>query len=430
MKNPGETEFLPDPVALPAPLVRIRGGGGGGGGGGGVAPPRVVVISVGPISDAAVFLNGILQNVCNFYTLFAAAGFTPAIHTPTPPPTPLPAPLRHYYFIETEELICRPPYAYLEVGMSISNDLRNYFRVKGTRVIKVYLGNVLNIDVENIQCLDGCTSFPHHVAGAFDAILTSPHYGANAEYIRAVVGDGRGAPLVRAAPYVWSPAFLPPALVASARGFFGGGGDGGGRGGGGGTARTTFDVYIMEPCVSFQKHALLPLFIAEEYARQHPEWTGRVNVVNGEYAATSPVFRSICDRLAIRPALTLAPRATITEVVSSALSAGRPFVFLLHQWNNDYNYMLLELMHMHIPVVHNSAAWAEFGYSYGEEGLHGAVAALRRAATQYEKDGLVYASHAAQLEWQYSPYNVENQRAWADILVGSPPPRPPVCYKG
>jgi hypothetical protein len=37
---------------------------------------------------------------------------------------------------------------------------------------------------------------------------------------------------------------------------------------------------------------------------------------------------------------------------------------ICHQWNNEYNYMVLEYFATCYPVLHNASDWKDFGYYY------------------------------------------------------------------
>ena len=185
------------------------------------------------------------------------------------------------------------------------------------------------------------------------------------------------------APYVWDPSLLdrnaplrwepgPPVLV------------------------------IMEPNISFQKTALVPLLIAKAAG-----WKGKIVVINGDRLKQIPHFvENIAPYLG---PIELLPRHDIRSVMQLWPSA----TFLLHNVNNEFNYMTLELIWAGFPVLHNSPSWSAFGYSYddiaqGVQRLEDTLGHADRRET--------YAAHGAALAWRYSPYNPQIQSAWKELL--------------
>ena len=57
--------------------------------------------------------------------------------------------------------------------------------------------------------------------------------------------------------------------------------------------------------------------------------------------------------------------------------------FLCHQVNNEFNYMVMELLWAGFPVLHNSRAWSEFGYYYQQSDVKDGAAVLEEARTKH-----------------------------------------------
>jgi hypothetical protein len=90
--------------------------------------------------------------------------------------------------------------------------------------------------------------------------------------------------------------------------------------------------------------------------------------------------------------------------------------FLLHQWNNEYNYMLFELFWAGYPVIHNAQAWGSFGYCYAGADLEKIGSLYDEITNRHTEKLETYRSHARALAWRHSPYNPEVQKAWAALL--------------
>jgi hypothetical protein len=225
--------------------------------------------------------------------------------------------------------------AYLEIGMSCDASIRRFFRSMGSKVCKLYLGNILNIDIETMTFMPQI-NFSHHVAGELDEIWVSPHYDIHAEYagsINALCGK------TQIAPYVWDPTFIESlGQVYNDTGL-------------GLESPRTF--VSMEPNISFQKNAVIPIMAMEAYYRKFPSRVETMVTINGERLKQNPYYQSsILPYLNIHKdgKLQLMPRAHIVNPVKAFPSA----IIILHQVNNEYNYSFLEF---HYKIVVNPHGW-------------------------------------------------------------------------
>jgi hypothetical protein len=402
---PGLTETFGDPVeeAVVCPYISLAE----------VKPVvdrKVIFLSTATITEENLYSNGLFQNVFVFYRMFEAMGYAPILMVNEKPKDirQIPGPLRRCRTIVTEDILRRPPAhvaAILEIGMSMDPAVRQFIKMLGGRLLKVYLGNILNIDIETPIFIPG-HFFNHHVVGKSDRILVSPHYGQHAEYaslINHVPATTDHTKMI--APYVWDPSIItrdgsvainwvPPATPEDEV------------------------LVIMEPNISFQKAALVPLMIAERWYREVGKakgWKGKVVVINGERMDAVPHFHEN-----VRPLLDLfrddrvelKDRMDIVSVMRTWPSA----TFVLHNYNNEYNYMTMELLWTAFPVLHNSPSWSKYGYYYKGADLAEGSKVLTEVITRHGERLETYKAHAAALAWRHSPYNPSVQAAWKEIL--------------
>jgi hypothetical protein len=184
-------------------------------------------------------------------------------------------------------------------------------------------------------------------------------------------------------------------------------------------ARPEDEVFvIMEPNISFQKSGLVPLLILEKWYREAGKargWKGKIQVVNGErYSMIPHVVHNIMPLLEIfkDARVELLGRQDIVSTLKAWPSA----TFLLHNINNEFNYMTLELLWSGFPVLHNSPSWLSYGYGYEESDLAAGSALISSIHRGHAERLETYRAHAATLAWRYSPYNPEIQAAWAKII--------------
>ena len=87
-----------------------------------------------------------------------------------------------------------------------------------------------------------------------------------------------------------------------------------------------------------------------------------------------------------------------------------------HQWNNEYNYMVMEFFWSGYPVLHNASDWKEFGYVYTDSDIYEGSEKLEEIRKIHTSNKELYKSHARALAWRHSPYNPDVQRAWRSML--------------
>ena len=366
---------------------------------------KIVLLATATITDDNIFANGLFQNVFFLLKMFDAMGMLPILIVNDKPKTldKIPEVLRTCRIMSVEDLIKQPipVAAYIEIGMSIDLVMRKFLNMIGSRTYKLYLGNILNIDIETPIFYPGM-NFAHHVVGEIQDIWVSPHYGQHAEYACAINGIDPASPSCKIAPYIWDSCVLTDDgkrnITWRPR-----------------KADEEETIVIMEPNISFQKSCIVPLVILEQWFRAHPDWKGNVIVVNGERAAQVNYFRdNLLNQLDIYKAgrIQLIGRMDIISVLTKYPSA----TFLCHQINNEFNYMALELLWSGFPVLHNSAAWSEFGYYYKGSNIVEGAELLETIRTSHSELLEVYKSHARTLAWKHSPYNPDVHRAWKTLL--------------
>lgn len=371
-----------------------------------LAQRPLILIATATITDENIFANGLFQNVFVLYRMFDAAGWTPLLVVNDKPKSleKIPEVLRNSRVVSVEDLVKQPlpAKAYVEVGMSIDPNIRRFLKMIGAKCYKLYLGNILNIDVETPVFYPNM-SFSHHVIGEMDGVWVSPHYGQHSEYALSLNHlDLKTKKQI--APYVWDPCIITNegrrAITWRSRA---------------GNEPETF--VIMEPNISFQKSGLFPLMALEAWYRNHKDWKGQVVIVNGERLVSIPFFRdTILQTLDLFTdnKIVILGRKDMVSMMTEYPSA----TFCLHQWNNEYNYMTLELLYCGFPVLHNAQSWGEFGYCYAGNSISDFGAKLNAVRERHQECLETYKAHAKALAWTHSPYNPEIQKAWIALLCG------------
>jgi hypothetical protein len=361
-----------------------------------------IILATNDVNDDTLFLNGLTQNIVILYDLFESMGYKSFLlkYTLSGGGASKKDFLSRYRTITSGELIRSPmPIKMLiEIGMSLDATTRGYLRGVGAKIVKLYLGNILNIDIETIQNYRN-VFFNHHLVGEIDEIWTSPHYKQHLDY--AAVLNRTDIANSRVVPYVWDPCFIKQY-----------GGREWVRSGVGWEAQ---DIVIMDPNISFQKCYFYSLLLAEAFARACPEWRGRVIIINGDRLKLDMnSYNFVLPSLSLwrDGRIILQGRKNISTIMAENPSA----CFITHQWNNDFNYMTLELLYCNYPILHNSEGWSDFGYYYSINKWDEAVKTLERALKGHSDNLNIYRTHAANLIWEHSIHNPKMQAAWANII--------------
>ena len=382
---------------------------------------KIILLTSPSMTDDMIFCNGLSQNILNFYRMFEAMGYIPLIlFDEKPAPEKTKDFIQSYRFVLPETVMKSeiPIYALLEVGMTIQPEFRQFLKDFGTKIMKIFLGNILNIDVE-ISTRMSDVNFPHHITGHYQLLLSSPHYNQNIKYAAAISHTPFDKSIV--APYVWSKKILNKSLAQK-------------------LTTTTWDaaktwqerdIVIMEPNLGFQKCFYVPLLIAAAFARKHgATWKGKIRVYNFQNVMRNSNFvQNIAPLLQIpSDRLELFGRFSIADI----MAANRGAVFIHHQVNNEFNYMFFELLSQDFPVLHNCQGWQKYGYYYTTDSATAAAATQTQASHQalaatptqilykvlreHQQNLEIYRSHYENLAWSHSIYNPQIHETWDEII--------------
>ena len=362
---------------------------------------KAIFLTTTKIPDHHLWANGLFKNVFVIYTMLEAAGFQPFFFVDSAKSTNGSELHKTIRVIDMEGYMKAPfrLYAYIELGMSCDQNIRNAFRSVGAKVLKVYLGNILNIDIETPMFYPDM-NFSHHVIGGLDEIWTSPHYWMNKDFSGCINGI---MPRAKICPYVWDSRFIQDNKDIYQH-----------------KPMAPYSFTVMEPNISFQKNSLFPILIAEAFYKKHPSLVQDLVVINGDKFKNNPFFsNNILQNLQLFKdnKIHLLPRADVITV-SKHMNSN---ILLQHTVNNEYNYSFLEHMFMGFPIVHNFSCFKEYAYYYDGNNLDSAVAAIEDIIQNHVARKELYKSQSQQLTWRFSPYNPENQKAWVDMINAAVP---------
>lgn len=399
---PGMTRCAPLPCATLIPATKLES----------LLPTiarPIALLATANIKNDNIFNNGLFQNVYFIYKLFESMGYMPILTVQEKPKNLVDTPviLQSCRFTLIDEIIKQPMKLalFIEIGMSVEGRVRNFMKALGAKVVKLYLGNILNIDIET-PMFTPSVNFSHHVVDDLDEIWTSPHYMQHDQYCAAI--NKMSPDSCKIAPYVWDSTVMTsngvkPTMWRPKKA----------------VEHTTF--LIMEPNISIQKNSLIPLLLAEKYHCTFPDDDVRVVIVNGDRLRLSPHFNSN-----ILPYLRLFKEDRITfdgRRNMAYVQEKYPYAIpIVHHINNEFNYMTLEYLYSGFPVLHNCTSWRDFGYYYAENDITKGVIQALYAIRQHVDSFETYVSHGRTLMWRHSPYNPDIHRDWKKLIdnIGKP----------
>lgn len=254
-------------------------------------------------------------------------------------------------------------------GRAHATDMHR-FRAAGGKLVSYMAGNAM---VMNFEALS--SGLPHGEVMSetpFDATWITPqHWHMNRDLCRIT----RSAK-VAIAPHLWEPWFFDQfAREAGIDPFFK-------------RDRPTpaWRIGVLEPNINVLKTFHLPLLVAEEGFRAAPALIDRVLLFNTQHLTGNAHF----DDLTTSTDLFKAGKVFAEGRYATPLALARHIdAVIVHQWENDLNYLYWDVLWSGHPLIHNSPSARDAGYYYDAfdpaDGGRVLVDALARHAT--EADG-------------------------------------------
>ncbi len=233
----------------------------------------------------------------------------------------------------------------IECGMRAPADAMHRFRERGGRLVSYMAGNSMAMNFEALA-----SAMPHgEIVSAvpFDAVWITPqHWTMNRASCLLTRSD-----VVEQVPHIWDPIFVEARARAAGRNpFYKADRD-----------TDALRVGILEPNVNVLKTFHLPLLACEEAFRLAPESIDNVLLFNTSLIKLVPHFLELTSSLDLFRAgkLFAEGRMPIAEVLHTHVDA-----VVVHQWENDLNYLYWDVLWSGHPLIHNSPSIEGVGYAY------------------------------------------------------------------
>jgi len=236
----------------------------------------------------------------------------------------------------------------LETGGRASPVDMNRFRDAGGKLVSYMAGNAMAMNFEALA-----SNLPHGEFMSetpFDAVWITPqHWHMNRDHCRIT----RSAK-VHVTPHLWDPIFIDLlSREQSIDPFF--------QRNRPGRAESGWRIGVLEPNINVLKTFHLPLLVAEEAFRAAPDLIDRVLLFNTQHLTGIGHF----DDLTTTTDLFKAGRLFAEGRHATPIALARHIdAVIVHQWENDLNYLYWDVLWSGHPLIHNSPSAAEVGYYY------------------------------------------------------------------
>ncbi len=264
----------------------------------------------------------------------------------------------------------------IEVGGRARPQLMRRLRSRGGKLVSYMAGNAM---VMNFEALS--SGLPHGETVSeerFDAVWITPqHWHMNRDLCRITRSD-----TVAITPHIWEPVFFDLFSREAGLDPFYKRGD----------AEKPWRLAVLEPNINVLKTFHLPLLVAEEGFRRAPESIDSVLLFNTKLFVGVPHFDEFTTSLDLFKAGKLFTEGRFSTPNVLALHAD---AVIVHQWENDLNYLYWDVLWTGHPLIHNSPSAREVGYYYdsfdpadGGRVLADALGLHRDRATQARAESL------------------------------------------
>jgi len=353
-------------------------------------------IAITTRDNSFVWSNGINQNAYFLYKLLEKAGYEPSLvcllkNNKTDNIGGIP--LKHLNISN-----CTKYDVIIQVVNMIDELMAAHYVQQGGKLVSIRYGNKLLVDIETILFADApkdCASTD--TPGAGHQMWISPHYEFQIDYLRTLSRTD-----VKVCPYIWGPEiFEARAKELKLSPYF--------------NEKTTVgNIGVFEPNLNIVKTSLIPMVIAENLYRKKPELIRHTYLFSAKKIVENKRFSSIAKSFDIYHdgKLTFEERYHTPFVLSKNLVG----TCVSHQFENQLNYLQLEMLYCGVPIVHNSPWFKDHGYYYDYFDDDAGSKALE-LALETHKDTFKEKRQKdrARLE-DFSPYNPKNIERYTELI--------------
>jgi hypothetical protein len=179
------------------------------------------------------------------------------------------------------------------------------------------------------------------------------------------------------------------------------------------------NIAILEPNMSIMKSAFPPLLICENSYRSEKKKLINHVFINNVYdnAGKTVINESGLNEFISRLDLQKDKKLSIEERYNTLFFMSNfADIVVSHQWENNLNYLYLDLAWMGWPIIHNGSLCKDIGYYY--EGFNYKMGGeiLNMVLEDHDKNAEEYIKRNRELIDRYLPSNKELQEKYASLI--------------
>lgn len=350
----------------------------------------------------AFWANGLQQNVVFLYEMLErVGGIDPYYISQKPPKQRL---MKKHKGLELNELLKDDSFVldYLFIcGFDLLDGMYDILKKRNPnlKVILIHYGSKCIDDIHYSTVVPHSSKGPLSTPKYLSQVWISPHHEFSSSYIKTYYNTND----VVVSPYIWDSFFVEEALKplkSKKQNLF--------------DPKKISNVCIFEPNKTHVKHCLLPIMICERTEQNFPGTINQVNSFCCESLRKNHYFEKLMNRLSINDAPSKCYFNNRWNLISALLKFGNTIVS--NQINNELNYLYLEVLHLGLPLIHNSKPLSEVGYYYPDFDLETGSNQLKLAIETHANELDWYKGHSRSFLQRYSPYNEKNISIYKGLL--------------
>lgn len=232
----------------------------------------------------------------------------------------------------------------LEIGARAPPEDMRRFRDRGGKLVSYMAGNTM---VMNFEALSSGLPHGEMVSDVgFDAVWITPqHWHMNRDLCRITRSDS-----VSRTPHLWDPIFFDAfARAAGIDPYYKR------------QPGRPWRIGVLEPNINVLKTFHLPLLVAEEAYRLAPAQIEAVLLFNTRHFVGVPHFDDLTTSLDLFKDGKLSAEGRHATPLALAKHVD---AIVVHQWENDLNYLYWDVLWSGHPLIHNSPSARDVGYYY------------------------------------------------------------------
>lgn len=282
----------------------------------------------------------------------------------------------------------------IEVCYSVTDNLLDYAKKKGIKVITVNYGNILMLMQEDL--ILNPKSNPAVNRGGLDSWI-SPHFEFSKGFVETT-SKGK----VDICPYIWSPKIFNKYCKMHELDIFYK------------TKSNINKIGIFESNINIIKTCIYPLIALEKLEREDKNIIKEILIFNAVHLKDNPKFKEITSNFDIF--LNKKISAEGRYPLPNMLAKGYVGMILSHQFYCDLNYLTLEGFYSGHPVVHNSTFCKDAGYFYETFSADSCISQIKKAIETHDENLEEYKKSAKEVIFKFSAENPENVTKYRKLI--------------